>query len=313
MPLNPQTGTITVDDGDLVATVAGAINLADFREGDSLSAGTANRHDVASVDDLAGTVTFYLPWSGGDLLLAACVMRPDAPSRFDDVQIDDRTLKILRLIESTPFDYTVPPDEEPNNNLGEDDQTAVRYWPLPIVWYQKVAGVWTLRGSLFNVNFGNVYNGATEYSSGAVVTYDGIAYLFINPTPATGHLPTEGAPYWRVFLKGGDAYDIASFDTDRPAAAELLGKWVAPRATTFRAGLADSIANAEVASTGTAVFSFTKGGTQFGTLTFTASATGVFASAADAVFARGDILRIIAPNPRDATLSGVSGTLVGSR
>lgn len=313
MPLDPQTGAITINNGQTVATLSG-VNLSDFRTGDTLSAGTENRKDVAGVDDQAGTVTFYLPWAGGNQTAGACVLRPDAPSRFDDVAIDQRTLRILQIIESTPFDYTVPPSETPNNNLGDENQTAVRYFPLPVIWYQKVAGVWILRGSLFNLSFNADYDNGASYASGAVVNYDGIMYLYINVTPSAGHLPPASPTYWKVFLKGGDKYDICSFDTDRPASGELIGKWVAPRTTTFLAGLADSIARAEVAATSSAVFSLTKNGAQFATLTFgAASATGVFACASDAAFARADILRMIAPNPRDATLSGVAGTLVGSR
>lgn len=108
-------------------------------------------------------------------------------------------------------------------------------------------------------------------------------------------------------------YDLASFDTDRPASGELLLK-IYPPGVTFREDMTDSAAGAEVAATAEAVFSLTKNGTQFATLTFAAaSATGVFACAADTAFTTGDILRVIAPNPRDATLSGVAATFIGYR
>jgi hypothetical protein len=108
-------------------------------------------------------------------------------------------------------------------------------------------------------------------------------------------------------------YDLASFDTDRPASGELIVKIYCP-GVTFRAGLTDSQAGAEVAATASAVFSITKNGTQFATLTFgAASAAGVFACATDTMFTPGDVLRVIAPSPRDATLSGVAATLIGYR
>lgn len=108
-------------------------------------------------------------------------------------------------------------------------------------------------------------------------------------------------------------YDLASFDTDRPATGELILK-IFPPGVTFRAGLTDSAAGAEVAATASAVFSITKNGTQFATLTFgAASSAGVFACAADTAFTTGDVLRIIAPTPRDTTLSGVAATLIGYR
>lgn len=108
-------------------------------------------------------------------------------------------------------------------------------------------------------------------------------------------------------------YDLASFDTDRPASGELILK-VYPPNVTFRADMVDSVAGAEVAATADAVFSLTKNGAQFATLTFAAgSASGVIACAADTAFAPGDVLRVIAPNPRDATLSGVAATFIGYR
>jgi hypothetical protein len=108
-------------------------------------------------------------------------------------------------------------------------------------------------------------------------------------------------------------YDLISFDTDRPASGELLLK-VYPPGVTFRAGLTDSRAGAEVAATASSVFSLTKNGTQFATLTFAAgSAAGVIACASDAVFTTGDVLRVIAPAARDVTLSGVSATFIGYR
>lgn len=108
-------------------------------------------------------------------------------------------------------------------------------------------------------------------------------------------------------------YDLATFDTDRPASGELILK-IYPPGVTFRAGMTDSRAGAEVAATANAVFSLTKNGTQFATLTFAASsAAGVIACPVDTSFTTGDVLRVIAPNPRDATLSGVAATFIGYR
>jgi len=66
-----------------------------------------------------------------------------------------------------------------------------------------------------------------------------------------------------------------------------------------------SRASAEVASTGTVTFSIRDGTTEFATLTFTASATGVFTAASPTTLTNTSVLRIIAPNPQDATLSDI--------
>lgn len=108
-------------------------------------------------------------------------------------------------------------------------------------------------------------------------------------------------------------YDVGFSDTDRPASGEVIPLGY-PRGVTFRAGMSDSQAGAEVAATASAVFSLKKNGTQFATLTFgAASATGVIACPADTAFAPGDKLSVVAPNPRDATLSGVVATFIGYR
>lgn len=108
-------------------------------------------------------------------------------------------------------------------------------------------------------------------------------------------------------------YDLVTFDTDRPASGELVLK-IYPPGVTFRAGLTDSAAGAEVAATSTSFFSITKNGVEFARITFSAgSAVGVFSCAADVSFTTGDVLRIIAPAVRDATLSGVSATIIGYR
>lgn len=122
------------------------------------------------------------------------------------------------------------------------------------------------------------------------------------PTGATG--PT-GA---------GDRYDIAFFDPARPAAAEEVFKTIFSAASvTFAASLSGSRAQAAVAATAEAVFSVKLNGTEFGTFTFAAAGTvATFTGTLISVVA-GDILTIVAPNPRDATLSGIFGTLAGSR
>jgi hypothetical protein len=113
--------------------------------------------------------------------------------------------------------------------------------------------------------------------------------------------------------RGGDRYEITNWDTDRPASGEEVIAHLFTTDATFPAGFAASRAGALVASTGTAVYSVKKNGTEIGTLTFTSSDTGAFALASETSFAAGDRFSVIAPNPRDETLSGVTMTFVASR
>ncbi len=114
--------------------------------------------------------------------------------------------------------------------------------------------------------------------------------------------------------RGGDVYDIAIWDNNRPASGEILYEYTFPRAVAFEAGLTTSRGKSRVAATAESVFSFQKNGVEFGTMTFAIGATtATFAAASLTTFAAGDVLTVVAPNPRDDTLSGVHGTLAGTR
>lgn len=108
-------------------------------------------------------------------------------------------------------------------------------------------------------------------------------------------------------------YDVGFDDPGQPLSGdEILTQY--PLGVTFRVGMVDSQAGAKVAATASAVFILRKNSTQFATLTFGAgSATGVFACPTATTFGSGDVLRVIAPNPRDATLSGIAATFIGYR
>lgn len=103
---------------------------------------------------------------------------------------------------------------------------------------------------------------------------------------------------------------IVVFASGAPTAGETLLVYNAGEALTLAA--ADSTATAEVAATATAVFSITRNAVEIGTITFLAGATTGTVSLSSTGLSVDDALRIIAPSPADATLSGISITLVGA-
>lgn len=112
----------------------------------------------------------------------------------------------------------------------------------------------------------------------------------------------------------GDRVVLTSFTAEFPHSGEEVYRHVFTEGqVNFEAGLGDSAASADDASTGTAVFSIEKNGTEIGTVTFTSSLTGTFALAGGATFVKNDVLKIIAPAPQDATLFNVSISLAGVR
>ncbi len=99
---------------------------------------------------------------------------------------------------------------------------------------------------------------------------------------------------------------------------EIIGQQVAPVEFTLPATVPGSYARAVTASTGALVLSIRKAtavggiGAVIGTITFTASADGVFSFAADVAFAVGDRLLITCPSPANATLADVTILLMGN-
>lgn len=84
-------------------------------------------------------------------------------------------------------------------------------------------------------------------------------------------------------------------------------------AVTFPSGLTGSQSKASTASTGTVAFSVKKNGTEFGTITFTTSATGTFAAASATSLAIGDQLTVVAPATADSTLADIGISLLATR
>lgn len=70
---------------------------------------------------------------------------------------------------------------------------------------------------------------------------------------------------------------------------------------------------AREAGTGEAIFDVRKNGVSFGAITFAAAGDVATFSAPETLFAPGDVLSIAPPDPLDATLSGVSLTILAER
>lgn len=133
-----------------------------------------------------------------------------------------------------------------------------------------------------------------------------------DPVGLTVIYDTDDLPF--VLVSRGDRYDlkfnaggIISDGEEILASVEVTG-------FTIPAGFTGSKARCRGAATAEAIFLVQKNGVTFGTITFAiGSLIGVFASAADAVFAADDELSVIGPDPRDLSLSHVFGTIVAMR
>ena len=104
-----------------------------------------------------------------------------------------------------------------------------------------------------------------------------------------------------------------TFVNGRPAASQVLQRYVFAQAVTFAAGLPGSQGTAGVAATAAATCDIQKNGASVGAMLFAgSSATAGFAMAAATSFAPGDVLTLVAPASPDATLANLAWTLVGT-
>mgnify|MGYP000034033753 CR=1 FL=1 len=196
--------------------------------------------------------------------------------------------------------------EDNGGSILIDASGAGRWYRISIGQIQPDAvGDFADRGDYDDELLGFIY--LSQDGDGGSVT-DGV--LFVKASDASGD--------WSDAIlirgeRGGDRYEISNWDSDRPASGEEVIAHIITTNVSFPAGFTESYARALVASTGAAAYSIQKNGVQIGTLTFTGSTTGVFAMASPAAFVAGDRFSLVAPNPRNSTLSGVSMTVVGTR
>ena len=141
----------------------------------------------------------------------------------------------------------------------------------------------------------------------------GAASTIAGPTGPTGPTGPQGevtAQAINVALGyTPDTYDIALSILNKPTASATVLSFVSVRSFTIPANFADSLATAAEASTGTATFDIRKNNISIGSVTFTASSTGVFSTMEAVAFTAGDTLKIVAPTSQDATLADIAITI----
>lgn len=124
---------------------------------------------------------------------------------------------------------------------------------------------------------------------------------------------SPGTAVYELMFPIDRGYDMALFAAAPFQALEKVWEHVAVRAFTLPEDLTSSLAKISSANTGTSIFKIEKNGSEIATVTFTNSATGVFASDDDVSVAIGDVLSLYAPYPQDSTLSDLKITMVGRR
>lgn len=194
------TGTVSIANGGTTVTGSGTIwSGTNAKEGDYFvrSDGFALITEVTDTTHLKIT-----PWPGATVSGGAYSIAQNYAGRILGVAAAQDVGTMLGALKTEGFFFFVAPaDTVPDPSLGADGQYA--FQPTTGKTWAKVAGVWTYLGIYKGFNFTGAYNGATTYSVGDVMTDAGTSYVWINPTPGSGHA-APNATYWQVVASKGD-------------------------------------------------------------------------------------------------------------
>ena len=275
-----RTGSVTVTAGSLTVTGVGtAWALESAADGTFFAQGL--NAPIYSVDSDT-QITLALPWAGPTQSGAAYAIQPPAAASTSLAAASARLAEMAKRVQNGSF---LQP--------GGAGNAAHR-----AVYDNEVEGFVYARNDVLDDILICVKGAAAASWS---------SYVSLKPTGGVQGLPgTNGS-------NGvGNYFDPQYRSVGQPAAGEITPSLFG-RAVSFPTSLVGSVAKATVAATAASVFSIRKNGVQFATCTFAlGSTTGVFAGAATN-FAAGDIFSFVAPDPRDATLSGVLITVLGTR
>lgn len=303
------TGVLTIVQGSATAHIEGALLTTQAVRGDHvLCAGLLMFVDTVIDDE---NFTCDPPWAGVSQVDADYVLLKTSWSRWDPAILQQKVRELLAYYKGVGFFYFVEGDE-PDPGQGKNGDFALKVNGGPWKVWEMQNGLWVFQGTTTELSFFPTFDMAHTYFVNDIVPWIGKLYRS-KVGPNLGNQPDLSPTQWEIILSNGDRYDIQFFDTDRPVSGELVNK-LYPNGVTFHVGLSSSYASAEVASTATAVYSFKKNATIFATLTFSAgNPVGVWSCLVETTFGAGDKFTQIAPSPRDATLSGVGGQIVGYR
>lgn len=306
------TGNISVANGDTTVTFAGGGLTTTLVAGDPLFAGSS----CGMIDSITDSthLELALPWAGATLTNAAYIVPYLSVQRYSSAYNGQKVRELIAYLDDKGIIYYVPSDQdEPDPAFGNDGDIALQITPgAAWVWWVKTAGVWVSQGSPIGIAWRSAWSSATAYITNDIVSRLGRLYIAL--TNNTNFAPESNPTKWELLFEGGERYDLMFDASDRPDSGDRFRRAVFSTTVTFPAGLSDSVANCLTPAAASAVFSIRKNNVQFGTLTFSIGAyTGVFAAASDTTFVSGDVLEIIAPNPRDANLADIAITLTGFR
>ncbi|WP_431014682.1 hypothetical protein [Bradyrhizobium pachyrhizi] len=193
------TGTVSVAANGTIVTGAGVIwSGTNVRPGDILQVGDFQTI-ITDVTDESHLV--IPPWGGGAQAGAAYTIWQWFPQRVAGAQAMQFVNDLVAALNTSGFFWFVDASlTAPDPSYGEDGQYA--YQPTTGKQWIKVGGIWSYLGIYKGLSFRGPYDNAATYAVGDVQTTSGTSYVWINPTPGSGH-PAPNATYWQVLAAQG--------------------------------------------------------------------------------------------------------------
>lgn len=297
-------GTITLTNGSTVFTGAGTGWLAaDFREGDTIFQVAGQTQWDGVIESITSNTGGVLtqPW-GGATGTYAYRMRYMA----DGARVTAQARNLIELLG--------------NGNLQAlaaltGPGIAVFNGPHSMVMKTESEFV---NGAFYNVQVNTLADRAAyDTQPGPDGSTPGYAVLVADIGDGRSAIysklsDTSGDWSEPAYITAKPRFDILLDDGGKPGTGEVLLVAKFTVALIFAENMAGSQVVVTVNPTVEAIYSFTKNGVEFATLTIATDGSTEFVG--DAMnFAIADVFRVIAPNPRDDTLSGVSMTLAATR
>ncbi|MCP1852780.1 MULTISPECIES: LamG domain-containing protein [unclassified Bradyrhizobium] len=201
------TGTVTIAANGTTVTGTGTIwSGVNVRPGDILQVGSFQ----TIISDVTDVTHLVIPqWGGGAQTDVAYTIWKWFPQRVVGASAAQDVSDLVGALKVTGFFWFVDaalsaPDPSLN---ASDGQYALQ--PSTGKMWVKEDGDWTFLGLYKGLSFKGVYNAGTTYSAGDVQTTAGTSYVWINPTPGSGH-PAPDLTYWQVLAAKGDKGDTGS-------------------------------------------------------------------------------------------------------
>lgn len=200
---------------------------------------------------------------------------------------------------------------EDNSIIVDADTRTISQWRHGVLEPLDIVGIsYTPRGA---------WDSATTYAINDLVEHDGANFLSnagtnLNNEPDTDPVPASNT-WWTVLHlpRVGDKFAIAAYIAGRPLSSETVIRHVFAMTVAFDADIPEAQIDADIAATAETVFDLQKDGVSFGTITFAAAGTTGVVDCTAQTFTPGQVLEIVAPATRDATLASIALTLVGLR